>query len=406
MPFDAIDLGLGDLVSLARLAALPFFVACLLSWRLCFGRPSAPVWWFGAYLAVAAVALLVARPELRRQAVSPFLTVLQLVVFFWIVSRLFRNQKFAEQALRLFAIGVVALSLATLAEIPGFSGSYETKESAVARRITALDYGSNDLAAVVALGAVVLLSNVVSTKLKGRYRLLSGAIAIPLVMLVVRTGSRAGVVALLAGLSVFLLPAPGTRRRLVTVFVGAAVLLGVVVMVITDPLLEARFGSTYYYGDTSGHTRIYGAALEMISERPLTGWGPVTGLNELGERLQYRVPGGRYLVRDAHNLVLHLLLEVGIIGTVPFLIGLLLVSKAAWRGRKGSLGLAPLALLVVVLTTSIAHTFYHRKPMWLVMAIATASATSRKVRCTPLRLPHLAARRERRQTTVRGTRSV
>jgi O-antigen ligase len=379
IPFEAVDLGFGDMVSPARLAGLPFFLVCLFKPRLCFRRPSAPVWWFCIYLAIVAVEAFFIPPDLRRQALSPFLTIVQLVIFFWITINLFRNRELAGRALRTYALGVVVLAVGTLANVPGFAASMETHESVAAARVSALGYASNDLAAIAALGAVVLLGDFLGSSLKRGHRFLFGLAALPLIVVVLRTGSRAGVLALFAGLAVYLLPATGTRRQGLAVLLAAVVLLGVGYSAVTNRLIEDRFNAAYSYGDTAGHERIFRASLGMVAEKPVTGWGPVVGLLELGERLQYRASkGGAYAVRDTHNLLFYLLLEVGIVGTAPFIIGLWLVARAAWRGRRGPLGLMPLALIAVVLTVNLAHTFYGRKPMWLVMAVAVATAAGTK----------------------------
>src|SRR5262249_3510321 len=80
--------------------------------------------------------------------------------------------------------------------------------------------------------------------------------------------------------------------------------------------------------------------------------------------------------RDAHNLVLHLFLEVGLIGAMPFLIGLGLCARAAWKGRSGRLGVLPLALLLTVFAINLAHTWLSHKLMWLVLALALATASA------------------------------
>ena len=54
--------------------------------------------------------------------------------------------------------------------------------------------------------------------------------------------------------------------------------------------------------------------------------------------------------RDAHNLLLHLLLEGGIVGTLPFLVGLWLCGQSAWKARSKPLGLLPLALFCAMLS--------------------------------------------------------
>ena len=91
---------------------------------------------------------------------------------------------------------------------------------------------------------------------------------------------------------------------------------------------------------------------------------------ELGRRVYGLYHPGE---RDAHNLFLYLFLEGGIVGTMPFLMGLWLCGQSAWKGRSKPLGLLPLALLCAVLASSMTHTDLRRKPFWLVLALASAA---------------------------------
>ena len=367
-PFEAVDLGLGGSLSLSRIAGLPFFLACMLAPTLCFRPPSASAWFFLAYLGIEAVAGLYTPPALQGQATGMLITMIQLVAFFWIASNVFRDRWLAARVLRVYAFSTVVLALCVLAAIPGFADSLRTKEGEGAARLTALDYNPNDLATVVSIAAVIVVGAFLNA-VKLRTRLLLGAAAIPLLLLVVRTGSRSGALALLAGLAVFMTQSGGSRRRIVAMGLAGVVFLGAIYVVVTDPLMEARFTATVAQGDSAGRDHIYAAALRLISERPLVGWGPGYGLYELGRRLNY-APGAR----DAHNLVFYLLLEVGIVGAAPFLFGLWLVVRAAWRGRSGPLGVVPLAMVAVALTANVSHTFLARKPMWLALAVGLASA--------------------------------
>jgi hypothetical protein len=63
---------------------------------------------------------------------------------------------------------------------------------------------------------------------------------------------------------------------------------------------------------------------------------------------------------------------------VPFLIGLWLCVKQAWRGRNGNLGLLPLALLVALLAGGMSATTIYLKPQWFAFALAVAAAGERK----------------------------
>jgi O-antigen ligase len=122
-------------------------------------------------------------------------------------------------------------------------------------------------------------------------------------------------------------------------------------------------------GNLAGRQVIIPASLKMIIERPLFGWQPVAYWEELGHRI-----GNIWSVRDAHNLLLHLLLEVGLLGAIPFLIGLAICVLGAWKARTGKFGNLPFALLMMTLAANLTHTYLARKPQWLILALAVAAA--------------------------------
>ena len=74
-----------------------------------------------------------------------------------------------------------------------------------------------------------------------------------------------------------------------------------------------------------------------------------------------------------HNLLLELLSTSGVIGTIPFLIGLGLCLRGAWRARRGPVGLIPLAMLAAVLTGTLSGTWIISKILWLALAVALAA---------------------------------
>jgi O-antigen ligase len=112
----------------------------------------------------------------------------------------------------------------------------------------------------------------------------------------------------------------------------------------------------------------------MISERPLVGWQPIQFEYELGSRTGNTKSG----IKAAHNLYLHLFMEVGVIGAVPFLIGLWLCGQGAWKARNRYLGLLPLALLVSCLASGIGSNTIKTKEIWFVLAVTVAARGERK----------------------------
>jgi O-antigen ligase len=127
-----------------------------------------------------------------------------------------------------------------------------------------------------------------------------------------------------------------------------------------------RWEETIGEGRLAGRERIYPAATQMFLERPLFGWGTVQNLYVLGPRVGL-------VKRDTHNLALFVLTETGLAGGIPYFIGVGLAAAAAWRARRGPLGIAPVALMACLLVVNMSITWHVRKIHWLVLGLALAS---------------------------------
>jgi O-antigen ligase len=87
-------------------------------------------------------------------------------------------------------------------------------------------------------------------------------------------------------------------------------------MIATNPTVMARW-QLAQKGDLSTRQLAIPPALGMISERPMFGWGPMEFMSELGSRVIRR---GFRNTADTHNLLFNMLLEVGVVGTMPFFV--------------------------------------------------------------------------------------
>jgi O-antigen ligase len=183
--------------------------------------------------------------------------------------------------------------------------------------------------------------------------------------------SRAAVVMVMVGLSVYMVPYWKNRSRMHTVIVALIAVAGLAYIAANTSVFYEKWQKFSEDGDSSSRDRVFESALEMISERPFVGWGPSEFNYELGSRV------GK-VQSNAHNIVLHVFLEVGIIGAVPFLIGVWLCGKGAWTARHRNLGLLPLALLIASLTGGMAHNSIYSKAQWFVLAITVAARGERK----------------------------
>jgi O-antigen ligase len=190
---------------------------------------------------------------------------------------------------------------------------------------------------------------------------------------IVETGSRGPIVALAASLSLFFLRGKTSAAKLKFAVIGLA---GIILLAVASYQIDAvrkRWEKTFYDQTLSGREKIYPESIKMILESPLIGWGPINHNWELGARL-----GLPY--RDEHNLVLSLLAEGGILGAFPFFGALWLCWRHAWKGRHGSQGIVPIAMLAFVLLVSLNQPISNRKFFWLVLSYALAGGSYYVVR--------------------------
>jgi O-antigen ligase len=183
------------------------------------------------------------------------------------------------------------------------------------------------------------------------------------------------------GCSVYTLSIPKLNVRLAAILIAILLTGGMVYFVSLNPYVLDRWQQTIQEGATSKRDVIFAAAFEMFLERPIIGWHPLEFLGELGKRTGIPFIG-------AHNLYLHLLLEVGLLGAIPFFTGLFLCFRAAWKTRSGPLGSIPFALLVTVLVGNMSGEFVEWRSFWFVLALAVASsaAAANKRMITPAHL--------------------
>ena len=374
MPLEAADLPIAtSSFSVARLSGLIFFGCYLffynpLSGKRPFPPVPAPLSWFLVYLLVFVAHVIFLDPVYYQQFASIFFTLVQLMLVFWIASSLLRVEVLAHRALIAFAAGAVICAVGTLAGLPGFATIIT---SHVGERVSAMEFNPNYLAYTMALAAVILIGTALETRT--RYSWVKGlwiAPVLPLLAIMVRSGSRTGIAAFAIGIAACMLPNRQSRRRLIFIFLSVAVVAALIYLVLRHPTVLSRFEESYE-GNLAGRQLIIPASWNMILQRPILGWQPVAYWEELARRV-----GQVWGAKDAHNLFFHLLLEVGLLGAVPFFIGLWLCLSGAWKARAGKFGNLPFALLVMTLSANLSHTYLARKPQWLVLALAVAAAAT------------------------------
>ena len=366
IPFETVNLeALPGASSLARLAGLLFFSTCLLYPKVYFRRPPQALWWFTGFASVSVLRAFFIPEQLVDQFISEIQTFVQLLVLCWFGSTLLQEEKNVRHILLTFIIATLLIGIGLLLGLPGFSQMW-------GERLSFVGANPNAFAVLMALGAQGLIGFGIEQIRRNTWmRVTFMALSLVPLTTMVYTGSRSGIIAFLAGVAVYALPYRSSKRKMAAILGVTIAVVGVVYIVVNDPNTLSRLEFSYQTGDTAGRDRLFTAAREMISEKPLLGWGPKVYLYELGVR-----EGKGYKLRGAHNLFLDLLLEGGFLGAMPFLIGFGLCVRAAWTARGCNLGLFQLVWLVTMTIAAMSCPWVGTKAMWLVLTLSLASGAS------------------------------
>jgi O-antigen ligase len=324
-----------------------------------------------AYAAVLAVNGLLLPGEHFGAFVERLVSVVQSVVFVWVASDLLKNEKLAKEALRAYGIAAVIVAVGLVFSLPGFGVTGEVGDT----RVSAIGASGNWLSPIMAVALLIMLGLWLNLARKNLVVIISMGLSIlALAAAIVYIGSRLGFVMAMIGVSVYLLPYWQRRWRISSAIAATIAIAGLAYLASYSPVLSARWEQLVEEGDTGGRDIIFENAFGMLYERPLTGWGPIQFEYELGHRT-----GATHGVRSAFNICLHVLLEVGLAGAVPFLIGLWLCGRGVWKARNGELGLLPFALFVAELAASMATNSIYHKTLWFVLAFSASAVGQRQV---------------------------
>jgi len=350
--------------TLARAAGLLLVASCCLYPRRFFSFPPGALLLFLGYTLVYALNSLTFSEGLVTGTGSELFRLTQLLVLFWIASTVLKEENLAKNAMLIFSLGTVFLSISTMLD-NSWSSTIQG-----GTRMTVEGFNPNYLAYIAALAGVTVIGLQMSKSVRTLWhKIFLVAMTLLFLVVVVSTGSRGGILSLLIGLSVYFLPFVRARRRTIVIVWGIFAAATLVLLALANPDTSSRLQDISEMGLNLPRGPIYREAITMITERPLLGWS-LEAEYELGRRL------GLTRRRNAHNLYLHVLLQVGLLGALFFFAAVWLCIRAAWKSRLGSLGLLPMALIITVLAGNIAHEYLTRKPTWLIFALALAAATN------------------------------
>jgi O-antigen ligase len=354
-------------LEIPTLTGMIFLLTTLLHPGIAFRRVPGAVFWFGLHLWILAAVAIYMQVDQRALATRQYVLLVQLVLLMWTMYNLMADPRVVRGVL--VAI-VIACTVRAGLQVAGVGTSSYTVWTG-GERVTAFGQNANLSAMILSAGLITVLG---LTAVRERWLPRLGLLALPLAAVmgwaIVQTGSRGGVLCAAFGLAVFAFAGRTPRQRIRNGIIGLLA-LGLLIWGVTrSEVLRERFVAAAEQGALAGRENIWPAALEMIQERPLFGWGLIDNQYEMGHRIAYRLPH-----RDMHNLFLELFTNSGAVGAIPFLVGIVLCLIAAWRARRGPLGVMPLAMVGAILIGTMSGTWIASKILWLCLTVALAAGT-------------------------------
>ena len=367
LPF---EMGRGRLLpfEIPTLLGSLFLLAALLQPRICFRRPPRTFWCFALYLVVFIISLISHDLDYPEIALTRLIWLVQLIFLLWISSNLMRYHRVAKASLVALVASCAILAILQLSGV--FSRLPDLYPDS---RASVMGQNPSNLAGILSMGVLALIGLLYARKGSAlRFRFLAWPLFLLIGNLVVSTGSRGPLLALGLGLLVFALGRGGIwvrcRNALITI-------LGIGFLVWFSFQLEGtrhRFQEAVEVGNLAGREEIFPTAWQMFLEKPLFGWGPVSKNFEIERRVLHP----NFQQRDPHNLVLEVLTGTGILGAIPFIAGIWLSMRTAWKARGGSVGILPFSMSVAALMINMSLNWMYSKTYWLVLAFALASSSS------------------------------
>lgn len=373
LPFDLPRAGLP--LEVTTLTACIFLLATALQPHVCFRRPPKAFWCFVLYLYVYVVSMLwhsvgYSRIDLQREQGKLVFLLLQAMVLCWTGYNVMRDQRTAQAALLTLAASCIILAGI---HILGLART-TTEIASNIERLSTFGQNPNSLARHLSFGALTLVGlGYGRSKRALRVPLLIWPFVLLLIMAIESTGARGSVIALAAGLLFFVLGGEQPAARIRNIVIVALALSFAIWMSLRSETMVQRFEKSIDEGSMAQRENLYPTAWKMFLDRPLLGWGPTLNMWELGTR----VGEADHPFRDTHNLLLEVLTVTGVIGAIPFFVGVFLCLLAAWNARAGPEGVLPLAAIVAILVANVGANLHYNKLFWLVLTYALASGHRR-----------------------------
>lgn len=362
--------GISASFTLAKMTGMLFAVACV--WKI----PGIFVnqhWtvrlllWLWLWLAFVTFLGELEFPVDRTAFLGVLLAQAQCFLLYWLLINVLRDRRTAAFGLLAFTFSAAMMSILMKLGI----GRQVYREGMSHERISFLGANAN-LIAIWSGIAILIIVGIVTLNIfrtdNRRYWLL--LLILPMLVVMTESGSRGAAVSLILSVTCFLLTPGSINRRILIGLAGVGICLGFL-FISRDSVLAERFRKTAETGSMAGREEFWPAAIRMIGERPLLGWGMYSALT--GDETT-SIPRGELAGNDPHNAFLAFFVFGGVFAGCTFLIIILYFLYWSFAARKRYWGILPLALSVFIISTLFkAGGFYIAKIPWCILAFVSVS---------------------------------
>jgi O-antigen ligase len=265
-----------------------------------------------------------------------------------------------------FVVTTILLSLVANFGLAGAVGAAAVGRGA-AERVGVLGLDLNYQALLYAAAITGLLCRAIARWPRFGWRdwLMAGG-AVSMLLALLQTGSRGGLVNLVAGVGAALFLMFRGRRWGAYALLVPLVLYGVGSAIMSSELIQVRiFEETLEQGRLGARDDLARESAVMLWERPWAGWG-AKYVDELGART------GKDVIA-AHNTYLQVAVSFGMLGFIPWLLGLGATGWRLWRQRKDFWAATLLAIFGVLLAGMLTVHYGYGRFAWMFLAVATAA---------------------------------
>jgi O-antigen ligase len=290
-------------------------------------------------------------------------TYTQLVLMALIVWNIYTSRWMVNYALWAYLLGAY---ISAIIVVRNFVAGAVFMEGLTVARYTAAGQDPNDLGVLLSIGVPIAIWLGGTQKLNGFIRILVYSFIPMAIFSILLTASRTALIALAVGLFfAIVMPSKLKFRTRAIVLVLLIVGLFYVQSLVPGKTLErlGQIGSSISSGDLEGRGAIWSQGISLFVANPILGVGSGAFASAID------------LQRVAHNVVISIAAETGIIGLALFGTMFLLVILAAFRHPSPDRYLW-LTIIACWTIGSLTLNWEFRKQTWMLFALIVSSADS------------------------------